>query len=408
MATIAPSASIAFATLPSPPVSSTSSQINQAAPVSTAIHASASAHSPGCAQTSSFQYAKKILPKITAVIVFAVTVPGIAVIVWTKQGLDVSNKSLKLAQWTAKKDYFEFCQNQQQTTQTLSQECNSILRTMLEEPPLLKRLLGLRFTAKRGHALSQDQSKQDSPNSLLIYVPLIIAAVIILLAVSGILTNVDRQRAIVYNNAITGHSSILKAKTKQLLTRLCQVLPRVEFRRTKPHDRHRCLTFEHDCHLHASEASSTAVGSSAVELPISSTATITEIPNGELRQRIRYRPQDTPSTFRFKAMSPDNKGTFELTGVLDANALYSLISISAARKCGRPLETTEFFFARNQEPVLSYVGQFALPSTDLLRLPLFALDGSGTHKEMELFVVDEEFDTDCVLAPGFEAATFGY
>lgn len=62
---------------------------------------------------------------------------------------------------------------------------------MLEEPPLLKRLLGLQFTAKQGQALSQDQIKQDSPNSLLIYVPLIIAAVIILLAVSGILTNVD-------------------------------------------------------------------------------------------------------------------------------------------------------------------------------------------------------------------------
>ena len=270
MTTIAPSASIAFATLPSPPVSSTSSQINQAAPISTAIHASASAHPPGCAQTSSLQYAKKIFPKITAVIVFAVTVPGIAVIVWTKQGLDASNKSLKLAQWTAKKDYFEFCQSQRQTSQTFSQECNSTLRTMLEEPPLLKRLL------------SQDQSKQDLPNSSLIYVPLVIAAVIILLAASRIQTNVDQQRAIVYNNAITGHSSILKAKTKQLLTRLCQVLPRVEFRSTNPHNSHRCLTLEHDCYLHASEASSPAVGSSAVKLPISSTATITEPLTGNL------------------------------------------------------------------------------------------------------------------------------
>ena len=103
-------------------------------------------------------------------------------------------------------------------------------------------------------------------------------------------------------------------------------------------------------------------------------------------------------------MSLDNKSTFELTGVLNANAIYSLISISAARKCGRPLETSEFFFAPSRDPELSYVGQCALPSTVLIRVPVVALDGSGNHEEMELFVVDEEFDTDCVLAPG--TATF--
>ena len=135
---------------------------------------------------------------------------------------------------------------------------------------------------------------------------------------------------------------------------------------------------------------------------------ITNTPDGELRRRAGYRFQDSLSTFRFKAESADDKETSEFTGTLDVNAVYSLITKSAARKYGQRLESTEFYFAPNKAPELSYVGQFALPSTHILRLRICALNDTNSHREMELFVVDDEFEADFILASGFQKARFCY
>ena len=328
----------------------------------------------------SIQSAKRIITIIAAVVVFAVTVSGITVYVWTKDGLTasdealkLSDKALRLAEWTAKKDFYILCQSQQQTGQPLSENCTSILSTMPEGPPLTKRSLSLWPTVKRAQTQSQDQSKQDLASSLLVFALLSIAVALIFLFI-----------------------------------RRYQVFARAEYRGLKSCKRHRCLTLEHDSHPSALEASRPVIGLSAPQLPIYSTVIRTSKPEGELRRRAGYRFQDSLSTFRFKAESADNKEPYEFTGVLNAKSVYSLISTSAARKYGQLLESTEFYFAPNKAPELSYVGQFALPSTRLLRIRICALDGSNSHREMELFVVDEEFETDCILASGFQKARFCY
>ena len=79
-------------------------------PLSATNHALAPAHPPVHNRISlSIQSAKRIIAIIAAVLVFAVTVSGITVYVWTKNGLTTSDKALKLAEWTAKKDFYILC-----------------------------------------------------------------------------------------------------------------------------------------------------------------------------------------------------------------------------------------------------------------------------------------------------------
>jgi hypothetical protein len=354
MTTPTPSASVRLTTLPS----SASSQTNQAVGVSAGVHAAAPARPPTLSRFSLKQSTRNRLAKIRTFIQSAVAaVTSIIMLYW-------AGKSWVLSKWTAKKDYLEFCNGKQQTNEALSKECP------LEKPPILRRLLPLWHTAEQGKAKTQDQS-----NKALLFIVL----AIILLAVSVV------------------------AKRYW-----CQVLRLAKYRSPEPCKRHRCLTFEHDSHPSILEASCSTIDLSASQLPGSPAAIITNAPNGNLRQRVAYRFQDSLGTFRFKAKSAGNKEIYEFTGVLDADAVYSLISQSAARKYGQPLETTEFYFAPNKAPELSYVGQSILPSTHILRLRICALDGSNNHKEMEMFVVDEQLETDCILAPEFQTTRFCY
>lgn len=79
----------------------------------------------------------RLAANVSAVFIFAITVAGIAVMLWTKQSLDASRKALELAQWTARKDFFEFCKAQL----VLSSQCISNMVGDIEPPPVLKRLL---------------------------------------------------------------------------------------------------------------------------------------------------------------------------------------------------------------------------------------------------------------------------
>ena len=403
MKTTTPSATIALATLPI----SAPCQTNQAMAVPATVHAAAPAHPPIPARFSLLQSARNRLSRITTVINFVVTMTGLAICYWTRE-------SWVLSRWTAKKDYLEFCQSQQEKNQTLSQKCNSTLNTTLEDPPLMKRLLPLWLMDTQVQTESQEQREQAAANSWLALVSFSAAVAFILLAMSVITWNRRYQRATLSHSSIIRHCSSLKAKINILLTRLCEVFPRAKPSSTEPCDRHNCLTLEHVCHPLTSEislariGSSTTTDSSTLQLPTPSTAVITKTPNSEFRKRVGYRSQDSLTTFRFRAESAGNEGTYEFTGVLDAGAVYSLITKSAARKYGKPLETTEFYFAPNKEPELSYVGQFALPSTQFLRVKPCLLDHSYNNREMELFVVDEKLDTDCILAPEFQTARFCY
>src|ERR1700744_2303753 len=103
-----PCVSIGLSTLPSSPSSSAPPQVRRPGP-STGTHPilTPTQLSIDSAERTPYRAIKQFYPKVAATILFVTAVLGIGVIVWTKQSLDVSYKSLSLAQWTAKKDFLE-------------------------------------------------------------------------------------------------------------------------------------------------------------------------------------------------------------------------------------------------------------------------------------------------------------
>ncbi|OQU97677.1 hypothetical protein CLAIMM_03572 isoform 2 [Cladophialophora immunda] len=185
-----------------------------------------------------------------AVIAFGVTVTSIAVIAWTKRGLDIGKKSLELAAWTAKKDFLEFCQTQLQAAQPLSAECNSTLTSVLHAPPMWKRFLGVIVIATQNQTL-RDRISTDDSLSVQDAVGLTIKRALIVLCTVASIVMLARRRS------------------------------------ANSHDQRRCLTVEHVCDLHAIETSSAAVDESAVTVanPTRATATGRSTTNNGLPRR---------------------------------------------------------------------------------------------------------------------------
>jgi hypothetical protein len=301
---------------PNPPSSSIQSQVTQ--PVST----SAAAQSQSCnisAPNSSIRFFEQVLSKIAAIVLFTAAVLGFVIVVWTKQSLDISDKSLKLAQWTAMKEFFEFCKNQEAP----SQECNSTLEVALASPPLLKRLPGLNTGTWQTHTQIEDRS-QHILHSLLFYALFMYTGALILFALVGLLKMIRRGRTIIHGTN-TVQTLSLKAKVEILGKNVGHPLTRVYRPRTNGQDKGRCLTHEHDCHLQTLEMQS--IMDSTVAR--SSSATMRGLDAAVLQKRAP-RLQDRMIPFQVRAVSPENKSITPLRALLDSGADFALISRSAA------------------------------------------------------------------------------
>lgn len=380
---------IPLSALPNLQPTSTAPQANLPAPTATVVHPSSSAPSQQSlptAQKFPFRLIKRLVSKAAAIIIFAITVPGIAVTVWTKQSLDISNKSLTLAQWTAKKDFWEFCQSQE----AFSQECNSTLGTILEEPPLLKRLLGLRFGSKQWQAQIEDPSKRNYLRSFTCYALFAIAISIILFVLIRLLKIVHRGVTVPVSS-ITKQLSFLTIKV--LWRIVSRGLTRAKYRGADTLNKHRCISFEHDCVLHALNNLPFADVASA----ISSSASRPRQHDGALKLRVSL-SQDRQFVSRFAGMPADDKYMFNGPALLDSGADSSCISALPPREPNRPVYTSGAYFVTSQRGKFAISGLRDVVSTIMVRLRIACPRCNPPFKEVEFFVVGgDSIPENCIL-----------
>ena len=331
----------------SPPSPSSTSSVAIQSSTSTTTSQGSLPH----AQRFPLERIKRLVSTGTAIVLFGIAVPGVAVIVWTKQSLDISNKSLSLAQWTAKKDFFEFCQTQQ----AVSPECNSILGTPLERPPLLKRLLSLDLGTAQGEI--EGLRQQPFVPSFTCYVLFAVAACIVLLALSEFCKIVYRFRVATHIIPVTEQNQFLESRVERLHTNLSQPSTGVRPR---------------------------------------------EI------QTLKYRPSGNSWSLRsvHLQVGPASLGANGrmLTARIVAAAPRSFICETAARKLEHPIYPTKSYFARAQHRLGTYrLVPACFQPIRILKLPIVALDGTKSYKQVEFEVVEAVLNgADCVL--NFNAA----